>query len=109
MVSSKFLALSALAVLPLSLAAPAPVPETVNWIAVDEFNGQTVYQNSAVVIEGSVNPEKEVARSLERRNDRCNGATVNSHPQPFANTADCVALRDCKPEHSQTHFLRISV
>jgi len=96
MVSSKFLALSALAVLPLSLAAPAPVPETVNWVPFDEFNGQTVYQNIAVVNMGSSIPEKETTRSLERRDDRCNGATVNSHPQPFANTGDCIALRDCR-------------
>ncbi|KAH7413968.1 hypothetical protein DE146DRAFT_741568 [Phaeosphaeria sp. MPI-PUGE-AT-0046c] len=87
----------ALAVLPLSLAAPAPVPETITWIPFDEINGQTIYQNSAIIAEASLNFEKEAVRSLERRapdNDTCDGATVNSHPQPFANTADCAALCD---------------
>jgi len=58
---------------------------------------------------GPSTPEKETARSLERRDDRCNGATVNSHPQPFANTGDCIALRDCKSQHSPTHFSRVFI
>ncbi|KAH7392197.1 hypothetical protein DE146DRAFT_766330 [Phaeosphaeria sp. MPI-PUGE-AT-0046c] len=108
MVSSKLLSLSALTLLPLSLAAPTPVADgltarntDIEWIPIN-FNGKTIYQNNAVVEVASINPTEEVKERLRRQeglpnsttNDQCDGAEVNSHPPPFANTADCAAIRD---------------
>lgn len=105
MVSSKFLSLSALTLLPLSLAAPAAVPETipaataaVSWTPV-EFEGDTIYVNSAAIIYSSPNPAEEVTKNLRRvpiSSDCCDGTTNNPHPAPFANSADCWAVHDCK-------------
>jgi hypothetical protein len=105
MVSSKLLSLSALTLLPLSLAAPALAPETisaataaVSWTPV-EFEGDTIYVNSAAIMHGSLNPAEEVTKLLRRTptsNDCCDGTTNNPHPAPFANTADCWAIHACK-------------
>ncbi|KAH7330140.1 hypothetical protein BKA65DRAFT_554130 [Rhexocercosporidium sp. MPI-PUGE-AT-0058] len=104
MVSSKILGLSALALFPMSFAAPAPVPETISaataaidWVPFD-FNGKTVYVNSAAIVGSSIDTAKKAARDLARRarpdNDTCGGSSINSHPSPFANTADCAVIRD---------------
>ena len=70
MVSSKFLALSAIALLPFGTAAPAPAPQTVSvdtaaidWTPVD-FKGKTIYINSAALVGSSANPARTVARNL---------------------------------------------
>lgn len=112
MVSSKILGLSALVLLPMSFAAPAPAPETISvataaidWTPVD-FNGKTIYINSAAIVVSSINPAKKAARDLASRatpdNDTCGGSTINSHPAPFANTADCAVIRDCKAKELKT-------
>ncbi|KAH9204395.1 putative necrosis-inducing factor-domain-containing protein [Leptodontidium sp. 2 PMI_412] len=106
MVSSKILGLSALALLPMSFAAPAPAPApqtisaataAIDWTPVD-FNGQTIYINSAAMVGSSINPAKKAARDLAKRfvpdNDNCGPSSIDSHPAPFANTADCAAIRD---------------
>ncbi|KAL5326219.1 hypothetical protein ACEPPN_007357 [Leptodophora sp. 'Broadleaf-Isolate-01'] len=88
----------------MSFAAPAPAPETISvataaidWTPVD-FNGKTIYINSAAIVVSSINPAKKAARDLASRatpdNDTCGGSTINSHPAPFANTADCAVIRD---------------
>jgi hypothetical protein len=102
MLSSKLLSLSALTLLPLAFAAPAPVPEplsaatlAIQWTPVD-FNGKTIYVNTAAV--SSANPAAEAAKLLRRVKDNCDGTTLDPHPAPFANTADCEVIRDCKSQ-----------
>ena len=97
MISSKFLSLSALALLPLAFAAPAPAPEplsaanaAIQWIPID-FNGKTLYLNSAAVVV-SANPGDVATRALltgSPDSDTCDGTTLDPHPAPFANTALC--------------------
>jgi hypothetical protein len=105
MISFKVLSVSTLALLPLSFAAPAPAPEplsaataAIQWIPID-FNGKTLYLNSAVVAV-SANPVEGAKLALLNGNapdsDTCDGTTLDSHPAPFANTADCAVIRDCK-------------
>ncbi|KAG4431328.1 hypothetical protein IFR05_013189 [Cadophora sp. M221] len=95
------LPLSILALLPIASAAPTPdivasSTEAIDWIPVD-FEGKTLYVNSAALVESSVNPAKKSERSLLRRapgSDTCGGSSFNSHPAPFASTADCGVIRD---------------
>lgn len=107
MISSKLLSLSTLALLPLAFAAPAPAPApeplsaanaAIQWIPID-FNGKTLYLNSAAVVV-SANPGDVATRALltgSPDSDTCDGTTLDPHPAPFANTADCAVIRDCKP------------
>ncbi|KAI4954495.1 hypothetical protein J4E91_002208 [Alternaria rosae] len=102
MISSKLLSLCTLALLPVAFAAPAPAPEplsaanaAIHWIPID-FNGKTLYLNSAVVVV-SVNPGEVATRALltgSPDSDTCDGTTLDPHPAPFANTADCAVIRD---------------
>ncbi|KAH4260851.1 hypothetical protein HBI81_081930 [Parastagonospora nodorum] len=103
MIYSKLLSISTLALLPLSFAAPAPAPEplsaattAIQWIPI-EFNGKTLYLNSAVVAV-SANPAKGADVTILNNNapdsDTCDGTTLDPHPAPFANTADCAVIRD---------------
>jgi hypothetical protein len=107
MTSAKLLSLSTLALLPLlSFAAPAPAPVPVSaataaiqWIPIDEVNGQTLYLNSAL-LPVSPNPSLGAIDSINAAladSDQCDGTTLNPHPSPFANSADCIAIADCKP------------
>jgi hypothetical protein len=106
MMSLKLLNLFTLALLPLSFAAPASSPEplsadtaAIQWIPID-FNGKTLYLNSAAVAV-SANPAEGAKLALLNGNapdsDTCDGTTLDPHPAPFANTADCAVIRDCKP------------
>ncbi|KAI4629451.1 uncharacterized protein J4E87_003715 [Alternaria ethzedia] len=102
MISSKLLSLSSLALLPLAFAAPAPAPiplsaanAAIQWIPID-FNGKTLYLNSAAVVV-SANPGDVATRALltgSPDSDTCDGTTLDPHPAPFANTADCAVIRD---------------
>ena len=116
MIYSKLLSISTLALLPLSFAAPAPAPEplsaataAIQWIPI-EFNGKTLYLNSAVVAV-SANPAKGADVTILNNNapdsDTCDGTTLDPHPAPFANTADCAVIRDCKPAKTRIHCSRV--
>jgi hypothetical protein len=104
MVSSKLLSLATVALLPLSFAAPAPVPisaatAAIQWIPIDEIDGQTLYLNSELV-DVSPNPALGAIDAINvafADSDQCDGTTLNPHPSPYANTADCRAIADCKP------------
>lgn len=100
------LRLSLMALLPISLAAPTPQTvasstEAIDWIPVD-FNGKTLYVNSAAIVDSSVNPAKKAARSLLRRagpdNDTCGPSSFDSLSGPYPTTGDCGVIRDCKYE-----------
>ncbi|KAJ8113742.1 hypothetical protein OPT61_g4194 [Boeremia exigua] len=103
MIYSKLLSLSTLAFLPLSLAAPASAPEplsaataAIEWTPIN-FEGKTLYINSAAVAM-SANPTEEAKQALRMGDapdsDTCDGTTLDPHPPPFANTADCAVIRD---------------
>ena len=108
MISSKLLGFSTLALLPLSFAAPAPAPApeplsaataAIQWIPID-FNGKTLYLNSAIVAVSAKPAEGAKLAPLNGNSpdsDTCDGTTLDPHPAPFANTADCAVIRDCKP------------
>ena len=93
MIPSKLLSLSTMALVPLALSAPTAEPE---WAPV-AFKDTTIYVNSAAIAVVSSNPKEKARRALlPRESDYCDGTTVNYHPPPFANTADCIYIRDCK-------------
>jgi len=115
---SKILSFSALALLPMSFAAPGPARATISeataaidWTPVD-FDGKTIYVNRAVIVESSINAGEKAARDLARRapdSDTCDGTTVNSHPEPFAYTADCAVIRECKSKKLENYILREAI
>lgn len=104
---SGFLPLSILALLPIAFAAPAPAPTpdtvqvassvaAIDWIPVD-FEGKTLYVNSAAIVGTSVNLAKKVVRVLRRSTtDRCGGSTFNPLSAPPAYVSDCRVIQDCR-------------
>ncbi|KAG4431115.1 hypothetical protein IFR05_013402 [Cadophora sp. M221] len=63
-----------------------------------DFNGKTLYVNSAAIVDSSAKPAKKAARSLLRRagpdNDTCGPSSFDSHPGPYPTTRDCGVIRD---------------